>query len=46
VISLGWKIVDITPDERALLHAHGLDIASLLTGHGDIDLLQFRPSDA
>ena len=30
VISVGWKIVDITPDERALLHAHGVDIASQL----------------
>jgi hypothetical protein len=39
LISLGWKIVDITPDERALLHAHGVNIASLLTERGDIDLL-------
>ena len=28
VLSLGWEIVDSTPDERALLHAHGVDIAS------------------
>ena len=28
VLSLGWKIVDITPDERALLHAHGVDFPS------------------
>ena len=25
VISLGWKIVDIAPDERALLQAHGVE---------------------
>jgi hypothetical protein len=29
VISLGWEIVVSTPEERALLDAHGVDIASL-----------------
>jgi hypothetical protein len=28
VLSLGWEIVDSTPDEQALLHAHGVDSAS------------------
>ena len=40
VISLGWKIVDITPDEPALLQAHGIDIASQL------DVLPLRAADA
>ena len=39
VISLGWKIVDIAPDERALLQAHGVEIASSMGGRGDIDAL-------
>jgi hypothetical protein len=28
VLSLGWQIMDSTPDERELLHAHGVDMAS------------------
>ena len=39
VISLGWKIVDIASDERALLQAHGVEIASSMGGRGDIDAL-------
>ena len=39
VISLGWKIVDIAPDERALLQSHGVEIASSMGGRGDIDPL-------
>jgi hypothetical protein len=30
VLSLGWQIMDSTSDERELLHAHGVDIASYL----------------
>ena len=39
VLSLGWEVVESTPDERALLHAHGVDIASQLAGRADIDVL-------
>jgi hypothetical protein len=27
MLDLGWQIVDSTPDERALLDAHGFEIA-------------------
>jgi hypothetical protein len=27
VLDIGWRIIDSTPDERALLDAHGVNIA-------------------
>jgi hypothetical protein len=28
VLLLGWQIMNSTPDERELLHAHGVDMTS------------------
>lgn len=29
VVDAGWRVIDVTPDERALLRAHGLEPSSL-----------------